>query len=58
MSKCIGCDKEAEDKKCSKCNVPLFWYEVTEGICYDCKSKILGIDKSILLQGVKNWQRI
>jgi len=39
-------------KKC-KCGSPLFWYEVEDGICFDCKSKQLGISKDILLQGVK-----
>jgi len=39
-------------KNCSVCNAPLYWYEAEEGICYDCKSKQLGIDKNILLQDV------
>lgn len=38
--------------RCTECNTLLFWYEIEGGVCFDCKSKILGIDKSILLQGV------
>lgn len=34
------------------CGKQLFWYEVTDSICFDCKSKKLGISKEILLQGV------
>ena len=38
--------------KC-KCGQPLFWYEVEGSVCFDCKSKITGIDKHILLQDVR-----
>lgn len=44
-------------KRCSKCGTPLLWYEVTEGICFNCKSKITGIDKNVLLQGVRGIEK-
>lgn len=45
--------KKIEYKKC-KCGQHLLWYEVEGGYCFDCKSKMLGISKDILLQGVLN----